>query len=336
MAASPTPRPTRASVSDNPALAALRGLALPLPAAVAFSGGADSTALLMAACELWPGRVHAIHIHHGLQERADEFERHCRNVCDALGVPLHGVRVDARHQPGESPEDAARKARYVALAQTAVSLGMQAVLLGHHADDQVETMLLALSRGAGLPGLAAMPQRFERHGMGFWRPLLGLDANSLRVWLARHGVTVIDDPTNADTGFTRNRIRHEMLPALEQAFPRFRETFARTARHAAQAQELLTELAAGDLALVGNPPLIAQLRRLGRARQANVLRHWLRTACDAAASTAQMEELLDQVEACTTRGHAIGIKVASGRVELRQGVLRYIMSTQDPPSGVPV
>jgi tRNA(Ile)-lysidine synthase len=333
MAASPTPRPTRASVSDNPALAALRGLALPLPAAVAFSGGADSTALLMAACQVWPGRIHAIHIHHGLQARADDFERHCQALCNELDVPLHVLRVKAGHRAGESPEDAARKARYTALAQIAASLGMQAVLLGHHADDQVETMLLALSRGAGLPGLAAMPKCFERHGMGFWRPLLGIAAKPLREWLAGQGQAVIDDPTNADIAFTRNRIRHEILPALDRSFPHFRETFARSARHMAQAQELLIELAAGDLSRVGNPPLIGELRRLSRARQANVLRHWLRTACDAAATTAQMEELLDQVEACTTRGHAIGMKVAAGRVELRQGVLRYITSAQNPAPG---
>jgi tRNA(Ile)-lysidine synthase len=326
MAASSTPRPTRASVSGNPALVALRGLDLRLPAAVAFSGGADSTALLMAAVQVWAGQIHAIHIHHGLQSRADDFARHCQAVCKDLDVPLHLVYVKARHQPGESPEDAARKSRYAALAQSASSLGLHGVLLGHHADDQVETMLLALSRGAGLPGLAAMPSSFERHGMRFLRPLLGIPAAALRVWLAANGVSVSEDPTNADVAFTRNRIRHDILPVLEKAFPQFRETFARTARHAAQAQELLTELAAADLATVGNPPIVRELRRLSRARQSNVLRHWLRTACDAAASAAQMEELLDQVLACTTRGHAIGIKVGEGRVELRDAALRYVTS----------
>ena len=333
MAASPTPRPTRASPSGNPALAALQGLALPLPAAVAFSGGADSTALLMAAREVWPSRIHAIHVHHGLQLQANDFERRCQALCNELDVPFHTVRIQARHGAGESPEDAARKVRYAALAQTAASLGLRSVLLGHHADDQAETLLLALSRGAGLPGLAAMPECFERHGMSFRRPLLGIAAKSLREWLAGQGVAVVDDPTNADTAFTRNRIRHAILPVLETAFPQFRETFARSARHAAQAQELLIELAASDLSLVGNPPIMAKLRRLSRGRQANLLRHWLRTACDAAASTAQMEELLDQVEACATRGHAIRIKVAAGRVELHQGVLRYVTSTQDRPAG---
>jgi tRNA(Ile)-lysidine synthase len=323
MAASPTPRPTRASAGGNPALAALQGTAPPLPAAVAFSGGADSTALLLAAAQAWSGRIHAIHVHHGLQSAADEFERHCQSVCAALAVPLHLVRVDARHEPGESPEDAARKARYAALAQTASSLGIQSVLLGQHADDQVETLLLALSRGAGLPGLAAMPARFERHGMRFERPLLGIGGPALRAWLETQGIAFVEDPSNANIAFTRNRIRRDLLPALENAFPQFRETFARSARHAAQAQELLTALAAQDLSSVGNPPAILELRKLPRARQANLLRHWLRTAHEAAASAAQIEELLDQIEACATRGHGIRIKVATGRVELHQGVLKY-------------
>jgi tRNA(Ile)-lysidine synthase len=323
MAASPTPRPTRASPGDNPALAPLQGSSRALPLAVAFSGGADSTALLFAAARAWPGQVHAIHVHHGLQAAADDFARHCQNACEALDVPLHVVRVDARHESGESPEDAARNARYLALAQSAASLGMKSVLLAQHADDQVETLLLALSRGAGLPGLAAMPPSFERHGVRFERPLLGIRGAALRAWLAAEGIAFVEDPTNANTAFIRNRIRLDVLPVLEKAFPQFRDTFARSARHAAQAQELLAALAADDLASVGNPPAIRELRKLSRPHQANLLRHWLRAAHQAAASTAQMEELLDQVAACATRGHDIRIKVAAGRIELHQGILKY-------------
>lgn len=323
MAASSTPRPRPVNAGGNPALAPLRGSTPPLPLAVAFSGGADSTALLYAAVRAWPGQVHAIHIHHGLQAAADDFARHCRQVCERLGVALHLVRVDGRHEPGESPEDAARKARYLALARSAASLGMKSVLLAQHADDQVETLLLALSRGAGLPGLAAMAPHFERHGMRFERPLLGVSGSALRAWLAAEDIPFIEDPTNVDTAFTRNRIRRDVLPVLEKAFPQLRETFARSARHAAQAQELLAALAAQDLFAVGDPPLVRELRKLPRARQANLLRHWLRVAHTATASAAQMEELLDQVAACATRGHDIRIKVATGRVELHQGTLRY-------------
>lgn len=318
MAASPTPRPTPADLPGNPAAAALAGLQLPLPLAVAYSGGADSTVLLLAAAQRWPGQVRAIHVHHGLQDAADVFEAHCRATCAAIGVPLDVRRVAARNAPGESPEDAARQARYQALARAARDANAQAVLLGQHADDQVETLLLALSRGAGLPGLAAMPPVFQREGMLFVRPLLALPARAIRDWIAEQGVAVVEDPTNEDTAFTRNRIRHQLLPALEQAFPQYRETFARSTRHAAQAQELLETVAVEDLARMGGVPAITALQHLPRARQANAIRHWLRSAHAASASAAQLEELLDQVADCTTRGHRIRIKVGNGFVE-RQG-----------------
>lgn len=299
-------------------MAALEARTPALPLAVAFSGGADSTALLLAASQLWPGQVRAIHIHHGLQSAADAFERHCAQICQRLDVPLQVLRVDARHQRGESPEDAARRARYTALARAARGQGAAVVWLAQHADDQAETLLLALSRGAGLAGLAAMPERFEREGMAFERPLLRVPGPALRRCLAQQGVAWVEDPSNADTAFTRNRIRHALLPALEAAFPAFRETFARSARHAAQAQRLLAQVAAQDLAAMGGLPALAALQALPRERQANLLRHWLRAAHGAAASTAQLEALLDQVEACRTRGHDIRLKVGEGFV-LRAG-----------------
>lgn len=314
MAVTPTPRPTPAEPL-NPVAQAIAGWAAQLPLAVAYSGGADSTALLLACAARWPGQVSAIHIHHGLQAAADSFARHCESVCAALGVPLQVVQVDARHTGGESPEDAARKARYTALADAARVSGARQVLLAQHADDQVETLLLALSRGAGLPGLAAMPERFERHGMAFGRPLLGVSGPAIRNWLADQHIAWVDDPTNANTAYTRNRIRHGLLPALAQVFPQYRETFARSARHAAQAQVLLDELAALDLQAAGDPPAIAALRALSRDRCGNALRHWLRRAHGTAASAAQLDELLDQLQACTTRGHHIRIKVGAGFVE---------------------
>lgn len=317
MAASATPRPTAAEASGLEALTAslLRRPPPTFPLAVAFSGGADSTALLLASHRAWPGRVHAIHIHHGLQPAAERFAQHCDTLCAASRLPLHTVRVQAWPGPGESPEDTARRARYAALVQAARAQGLATVWLGHHADDQVETLLLALSRGAGLPGLAGMAGRFEREGLVFERPLLEATGSQLREALREAGVAWVEDPTNTDIAYTRNRIRHALLPALQAAFPAFRETFARSARHAAQAQELLETLAADDLQRVGDPPDIATLQALSRARQANVLRHWLRTTYAVAGSEAQMEALLDQVQACRTRGHCIRLKVASGFVE---------------------
>lgn len=308
----------------HPALAALESLSF-TPATrigVAYSGGADSTALLVAAAARWQGQVEAIHIHHGLQAAADDFVKVCEASCARLGLPLHVVRADAAHAAGQSPEDAARLARYAALAHSAKTHGLDAVLLGQHADDQVETLLLALSRGAGLPGLSSMAARFERHGMVFHRPLLQLRAAALRDWLVAQQIPFTDDPTNTDERFTRNRIRARLLPALQHAFPQFRDTFARSAQHAAQAQALLNEVAAEDLQRVGSPPVIAALQALSTPRQANVLRHWLLHQ-RATPSAAQLDQLLSQIAACTTRGHRIHLKVATGHVTREGRVLAY-------------
>jgi len=298
--------------------AALTACAPDLPVGVAFSGGADSTALLAVAARRWPGQVHALHVNHGLQHAAADFERHCVQVGERWNVPVHVQRVQAGNTPGDSPEDAARRARYRALASMATEHGLRAVLVAQHADDQVETLLLALSRGAGLPGLAAMPARFERHGTVFLRPWLAVPGAHLREWLASEGVACIDDPTNADLRFTRNRIRHALLPALAQSFPQYRDTFARSARHAAQAQSLLAEVAAQDLAALQGEARIEALQSLSRARQANLLRHWLTTVHGASASAVQLEELLDQVACCTTRGHRLRLRVGDGFIE-REG-----------------
>jgi tRNA(Ile)-lysidine synthase len=298
-----------------------------LPLAVAYSGGADSTALLLTCARKWPGQVQAIHIHHGLQAAADAFEQHCRQVCAALAVPLVVKRVDGRHAPGQSPEDAARRARYKAFEAVAQEQHAQAAIktiaIAQHADDQVETLLLALSRGSGLPGLSAMPAIWMREGITYQRPLLAVSAADIRSWLANEGASFIEDATNTDQQFTRNRIRTHVLPALHATFPHFRDTFARSAAHAAQAQELLLELAREDLSTVGEPPVIKQIQRLSRARQANVLRYWLNTTFKTVPSAAQLHELLDQVAVCTTRGHQIRIKVGAGFAERRGANLHW-------------
>jgi tRNA(Ile)-lysidine synthase len=285
---------------------------------VAYSGGADSTALLLAANARWPGRVIALHVHHGLQAAADGFEAHARGFCTRHAIALHVAHVDARAVVGQSPEDAARGARYVALSRLAREAGAAWVLLAQHLDDQAETVLLALSRGAGLPGLAAMPEAFERDGAHFGRPWLGVPGAVLREALASLGETFVEDPSNADIRFTRNHIRALLSPAWARAFEGYREALARTASHAAQAQRLLEELARADLAGVGDPPQIAALQALSRDRQANLLRHWLRAAYGASPSAAQLGELLNQIDACRTRGHAIRLKVANGFV-VREG-----------------
>jgi tRNA(Ile)-lysidine synthase len=318
MAVSPTPKLTPANF---PSLDALQHLG---HFAVALSGGADSTALLIASAIRWPGQVHAVHVHHGLQAAADGFEAHCVALCARMNVPLVVQRVNAAHAAGESPEDAARQARYLALAEALQHHWggqIKHMALAQHADDQVETLLLALSRGAGLPGLAAMPAVVDRHGITFHRPWLEVPGQALREALVAANESWVEDPTNSDTRYTRNRIRAALLPVIEQAFPSFRQTFARSAGHAAQAQTLLQEMAQQDLLHVGNPPAIKGLQLLSEARQSNVLRHWLSLE-HTQASAAQLQALLLQVKACTTRGHHIDIKVGRGFVRRDGAVLR--------------
>ncbi len=330
-------------------------LGLPSPFIVAYSGGADSTALLLMAQEAAPGRVSAVHVHHGLQAAADDFAAHAQAFCAQLGVPITVLRVNAAAAAGQSPEDAARRARYAAIVEHVSELNTSIfkenrqfartdaardateliaipsrVLLAQHADDQVETLLLALSRGAGVDGLAGMAAQFERSGVQWARPFLTpeyfMGSQQIRAWLTERGYSArepgsvnlgkgwVEDPTNQSMDFTRNRIRAQLLPALAQVFPQYRETFARSARNMGQASELLTRAAIDLVATVGMPPQIKALKALARVVQANYLRHWLKTQHHTVASEAQLNELLGQIAACTTRGHQIHIKVAQGYV----------------------
>ena len=239
----------------TPAFAqALAAFSPQLPLAVAYSGGADSSALLRACAQRWPGQVLAVHVHHGLQAAGDDFLQHCQSVCAQLAIPLAVARVDARHCPGQSPEEAARQHRYAALCDLARSHFAQpaaSIALAQHADDQVETLLLALSRGAGVAGLAAMPAHWQAEGLHWHRPLLAVPGQDLRRWLEQIQAPWVEDPSNADERFTRNRIRHKLLPVLEAVFPQFRTTFARSCAHAAQAKDLLETLAQQDAATTG-------------------------------------------------------------------------------------
>jgi tRNA(Ile)-lysidine synthase len=293
---------------------------LPTPLAVAASGGADSSALLAACAQAHPGRVSAIHINHGLQAAAADFEACVRAQCGQLGVPLVVGRVDARHKAGESPENAARIARWEAICHIVHNppnlFAIECVAVAQHADDQLETVLLALSRGAGLPGLSAMPARFERGNpkVAFARPWLAHTQAKIAAWFATQNLGHVQDPSNADERFTRNLIRARVSPAVLVAFPHARAAFARSAAHAAQAQLLLDEVAALDLTSVGSPPKLAALQSLSEPRLANVLRYWLKTVHGTQASSAQLLQLQVQIKAATTRGHGIDIKVGAGVV----------------------
>jgi len=252
---------------------------------VAFSGGLDSTVLLqllvdLARREALPP-LRAIHVHHGLQPAADAWPEHCRRVCTALGVPLEVVRVQV--EAGSSLEQAARQARYAAI-ELRLEDG-EVLLTAQHCDDQAETLLFRLLRGAGVRGLAAMPAR-RRLGRGWLvRPLLDVSRGELEAHARRLGLTWVEDPSNDSLEFSRNYLRHQVMPMLAQRWPQTATTLARTAAHMAEAQALLDELAEMDLAMMAPPgayawlPVpslaLAPMLSLSPARQRNALRHWL-------------------------------------------------------------
>jgi tRNA(Ile)-lysidine synthase len=213
------------------------------PLCVAFSGGADSTALLglLAAVPAVQGRLRALHIDHGLHPQSASWARACRACARVLKVPFATRRLALRRGRGQSLEALARAARYAALAQELRPAEL--LLTAHHLEDQLETVLLQLLRGAGLPGLAAMPA-VTALGTGFLvRPLLGVARARLRAWLQQRGLPHLEDPSNRDAALDRNYLRHRVLPAVVSRWPGAARTLARTAGHIAQAQQLLDELA---------------------------------------------------------------------------------------------
>jgi tRNA(Ile)-lysidine synthase len=252
---------------------------------IAFSGGLDSTVLLhllasLAKTETLPP-LKAIHVHHGLQAAADAWPSHCQSVCDSLGVPLHVMRVQV--QPGASLERSARDARYRAFAEVT---GVGEVLLtGQHRDDQSETLVFRLLRGAGVRGLAAMAMQRPLAKGYLLRPLLDVSREELEAYARAHQLKWIEDPSNADLRFSRNYLRHRVFPALTERWPQAVSNVFRSAEHLHEAQGLLDELAQLDLLTADQPspfpwlPLpslaLAPLRTLSDARQRNALRHWL-------------------------------------------------------------
>lgn len=329
------PNPALPAVMDFMSCESARGLkpSAQHPLAIALSAGADSTALLLAAhsCYPQPDQLLAIHIHHGLQQAADDFESMARRLCLSRGIRFHSVRTPIRVQKGDSVEEQARHGRYLALAQAAKEHQACAVLLAQHADDQVESILLALTRGAGLAGLAGMPARFERHGVVFLRPLLDVQALDLRSYLDEAAIAYAQDPMNASLDLVRGRLRQTMMPVLQQHFPAFRKTFARSAQHIWQAQTLLSEVAQEDLVVLGNPPKIKALQKLSPARMANALRHYIQSTGMRAPQSRQLAALVAQVQVCTTRGHQIKLKIGEGWAQ-REGAYLRISPVQTPQS----
>ena len=220
--------------------ASLLELTGPTPrVAVAFSGGVDSTVLAYALVKQRRrlGGLRLIHVDHGLQAASGAWSKHCAKQARAWRVPFVSLRVNVPHRRGESPEAAARTARYAALAD-AMKPG-EVLVTAQHLNDQAETLLLQLFRGAGVAGLAAMPAR-ARFGPGhIVRPLLGVSRDEIARYAEVHRLRWVEDPTNVETHFARNFLRVKVMPLIRQQWSGAEEAIARSARHMAEAGRLL-------------------------------------------------------------------------------------------------
>jgi tRNA(Ile)-lysidine synthase len=239
---------------------------------VGFSGGLDSTVLLHAA-RCVAKDIHldcsALHVHHGLSANADAWAESCAQVCQEIGIPLNIFRVEVARNRGEGVEASARRARHEVLAGHPADW----ILLAHHADDQAETVLHNLLRGAGVRGAAAIPESRGR----ILRPLLGLAREVLFAYAQRHRLVWIEDESNADHRYTRNFLRHEILPRITARFPRAGGQLAAAASRFSEADSLLEALASVDLG--DNPPQfplpLKLFRELPDVRARNLLRAML-------------------------------------------------------------
>ncbi|MEW5905099.1 MAG: tRNA lysidine(34) synthetase TilS [Pseudomonadota bacterium] len=261
---------------------------------VGLSGGLDSVVLLHCLHALAPRlgyTLEALHVHHGISPHAQAWADACGALCAELGVALQVRHVDVAPLLSQHGiEAAARSLRYAAYAAS----GAPYVALAHHADDQAETLLLQLLRGAGLRGVAAMPLVREHDGLTLLRPLLEQPRSALLAYAQRQGLHWVEDESNADERYPRNFLRHRVLPLLAERFPAWRETLGRSAQHFAEASGLLDEIAQADMPADGRLTVHA-LRAVSAARASNLLRYFLHVRGAPMPQTPQLEQMLRQL-----------------------------------------
>ena len=271
---------------------------------VAYSGGLDSHVLLHALATLRARHdfsLNALHIDHGLQPASASWSEHCAGVCRALDIPCVTCRVTVSGIADEGLEAAARRARYAAFAEL-LEPGSY-LLTAHQRDDQAETVLLQLLRGAGVAGLAAMAERSQFGSGELLRPLLRTDRSALHAYALEHRLDWIEDPSNSDLHLRRNFLRREILPRLAHHWPEAASLLARSAQHAAEAQGLLDDLARSDLEICRSPDpeqhpdglSVSAVSGLSVSRQRNVLRKWLKDNGHRPPSETHLNTLLEQV-----------------------------------------
>lgn len=310
------------------------------PIAVALSGGADSVALALIAaedCARTRRPLYFFHVHHGLMAQADAWVAHLQQFSQELKIQLQVRHVQVDLSVGLGIEGAARDARYLALAQLCTEHGVVALLLAHHRQDQAETVLLRLLRGTGVSGLAAMQVDVQRGGMRLLRPWLEVERAELlavaQAYEQRTGWTAVQDPSNTDPKYARGALRSELAPVLNTYWPAWCQTLVRHAKQAGEAKEVLTEVAALDLAALDVKPedqsfSLLAWRSLSAARQALVVRHWLQEQGVAMPGERRLADLLRQLRQLHALGHdrellwqhgSVAVRCKQGRVVLSSG-----------------
>lgn len=247
---------------------------------IAYSGGVDSHVLLhcCAAIPQLKDKLTAVYVHHGLQAEAEDWAKHCEKTAQDLGVEFVTLRVNAKAALGESPEEAARNARYAAL-KSLIKVD-DVLLLAQHREDQLETVLLQLFRGSGLRGLSGMPESTAFGGGIMLRPLLNMPKQAINDYAKLHQLSWVDDPSNQSNDYDRNFLRNAVVPLLKQRWPVIDKTVARSAMHCADAQVLVEEVADELFAAVFNPAdktlSISRLSEHQLHPQQLIIRHWFR------------------------------------------------------------
>jgi len=260
---------------------------------IAYSGGVDSHVLLHLLAQQ-QSALHAVHIHHGLQGQADDWAQHCAQVCQQLQVEFHLIHVNIDTDSGQSIEALARDARYQAI-QNLMSEN-DIVLTAQHADDQAETLLLQLFRGAGVAGLAAMPHLIP-FGQGWLgRPFLECTRQHIVDYAQTRQLQWVEDDSNCDTRFDRNFLRHNIMPVLSQRWTHINQTLGRAAQNQAEANTLLQELAEQDLQICRQTQglNISTLQKFSVTRQRNVIRYWLKSKQFIMPSRLHLQQILTE------------------------------------------
>lgn len=294
-------------------------------ACVGLSGGRDSVVLLHALSQLAssfaiPITLTALHVHHGISPNADAWAEFCSEFCSNCKVPLDIVRVDVPRKSGEGLEAAARRMRHGVFAGRSEDW----MTLAHHRDDQAETVLLNLLRGAGIAGAAGMlPERPQAHGPALIRPLLDVPRVQIEAYAVAHGLRWIDDESNGDVHYRRNFLRREIVPRLEEKFSGTQKALARAAGHFAEGAALLNDLAAIDrtaLLTPGGRIGLAGFNALAPSRARNVLRfEWLHAGFRAP-DTRWIDEALHQLSTATTLSETC-LETADGELHIYRGEL---------------